>query len=258
MTLKIPRDFQSYPAFRQLMIEVGNEQDAIFLFLKLWIELGYQCDQHEQAGYFDRGCVAAFNASVKTFQDKPAIVCLLAARVIIPHKDDGDFICPMFIKTNDELSADNMPAGAKAELTARFNRKRHVAIENMPSVVSRLPEDVWMGPMGHRLTLEEMKRAITLTKVVDSVMGQKARQKFEFTLGVIHDAHRVNCRFSDVQIDVILKRLYFLRRTRNILTVPRQAAEVLRRWDDLLYQILPDDGFVAWEKKTYEQDTKKA
>lgn len=255
MILQIPRDFQSYPCFRNLMIEVGNEIDATFLFFKLWVELGYQCDLHEQPGYFDRGCIEAFNASMKKFDGKAGLLCLLAAKVITPHKDEGDYICPMFMKVNQQLCGDTLPPAERAEMVGRFNRKKHVARENTESVAKRLPEDVWMGPFGLRLTLEEMKRCITLIKIVDSVVAQKARQKFEFTLGIIHDAHRVNSRFSDTQTEIILKRLFFVRR-QKVVTLPRFAAQVLSRWDDILYQIMPDDGFLNWDK-AYEPSATK-
>jgi hypothetical protein len=254
MVISIPRDYQSYPVFRLLTAKMdGDEVWANHLFMRLWVELGYQCDLHEQPGMFDRGCIESFNHSVHR---PDAFAILLEVNLL--HSRDEDYYCLMFAKANQELNPDLLPDHQRRELLGRFSKKREVAASDAAHLIPRLPDEVWLTETGERMTLEQMKRCITFIKTTDSVQRMKARQKNEFTVGLVHDAYRIITRFTDVQLDVILKRLYFARARKLSTHVPRNTGDLLRRFEEILYVLLPDEGFIRWDKgKVYEARPEK-
>src|SRR5438445_612742 len=121
MNLSIPRDFASYPAFRRLVIEVGNEPDATYLMMRLWVELGYQAEQSLQSGYFDAEAIPSFNASLMSPGHPVNFTQLLAAKMVIPFNEEGrDYICPIFDKANPDINPEVMSVNEQLKRQQHF------------------------------------------------------------------------------------------------------------------------------------------
>ncbi len=245
MTLKLPRDYKLYNCYRRLKdLHGGDDAIANQVFMQLWVDLGYQVDCHGRAGRIKRSECDGFNSTV----GRPgAFLSLLESQCLIPANDE-EYVCPMFENHNPELDRDFLPATARGRATVNFLKKVNKHQVKAIEYAGKLPPACWYCEDGVTKILDhEMKRIILVIKMLDNLLGQDRRQFNHYTPGLVQAGHSVIRKWSEDKLMVILKRLYMVRGT--IKDLPRATGYALQDFENMVWKIMPDEGFLRWDGK---------
>lgn len=244
MILKLPRDYRCYNCYKRLVSLVQyDERLANAIFMQLWTDLGYQVEVHGRSGRIQKSEAEHFDRAVNY---PGAFVLLLESQTLVPSNED-EYLCPIFELNNRELDRDFIPSGAKGRMITNFNKKLQKHTVKAFDYVGKMPEQCWILEDGVTRILQfEMNRCILLIKMIDNLLGQDRRQFNHYTPPLLQAAQFIVSRWSDDKLHVILRRLFFMRGT--IKDLPRTTADALRRWDDLVWKVMPDEGYVKWSK----------
>lgn len=244
MNLTLPRDFESYNCFRKFKSLIGHHstahEKAVYVFVKLWTELGYQVDIHGGSGVFKNSERELFGDSIG---DPAHFDKLVQSEVLIPSGED--WVCPMFTMTNRELDKDHIPFTARGRLVQNFNRKHAKLSKAATPFVAKLPPESWTLEGGATIKPDQMRRIVMLIKTIDSVLRLTDRLPENYTPGLIHDTLRVVTNYSDDKVTIIMRRLHIKKTT----GMRRSTDYLLANFDEMVAKIMPDDGYVQWSRE---------
>lgn len=242
MILKLPRDFRCYNCYRRLreLLEF-DDRLTLAVFMELWTQLGYQVDVHGRSGRIGVSEREYFDNAV---HHPGAFVALLESQTIIPINED-EYFCPIFEQSNEELDRDFIPDMVKARSHAKFLQKvKKHSVKAFDYMVKMKPE-CWLLEDGVTKIIEmDMNRSILLIKLIDNLIGQDRRAFSFYSPPLIQSAHTIIRAWSDDRLLVVLRRLYAARGT--LKDLPRTTADVLRRFEDLVWKVMPDEGYIKW------------
>jgi hypothetical protein len=243
MTLSLPRDFQAYSCYRRLRDMIGDNA-ALCLFVRLWVELGYQIDVHGGSGVFSKKEAQAFLDSLPIGPEKTAAFgSLVNSQCLIPSGED--YVCPMFVLANKDLDANYVPDSQRAQLLSAFNKRIQKIDKNAIPFTATIPPECWSVD-DRIMTQEEMKRAVMLIKTIDAVLRSPDRQAYDYTPGLCQAALQVTKDYTENKLHVILRTMFIKRSTCGL---NRSTEYYLNHFEDVVLKLMPDEGFIKWSKK---------
>ncbi len=246
--MNLPRDWESLPPVRRLLTAcAGNRPRCAYEFLLLWTSLAYQVMQHGRPGYFNPDEIITFDALV----DEGAFQRLCEAQLLTPDEArPGWWFCKLFADANYSLADDWVPDDERRYLVQKVREGMRQASKKAMGVINQLPDSVWMKLDSTTASFGERNRAIVLIRTVDATCKLAERKPEEFTDGLVSDALRIVQGHAPDKLESLLRRLYFVQRSRKpCASVPKDPEQLLKHWDDVICMIAPEEGWDAWERK---------
>jgi hypothetical protein len=243
MILKKPRDYACFSQFSKLSKLLG-EGSALIVIEVLWVQLGYQVEIHGTSGFLAQGDVEIYLRALPIPDpQKPEVMpALLASEWLKPRGEHYE--CPLFFHYNPEIDKDFIPDDSRHYL---FDRAREQYLHESSGVVANVPPDCWTVSDDVKITPAEMNRIVMLVKTVDGILRLGKRESHEYDMALVHTGYRVIQQFTELQLGIILKRLWLKKNARGI---PRNTVQLLNDFDNVMIAIMPNDGFLKWARRT--------
>jgi len=250
LELVLPLDFERLAEFRLLCESLRSlrtdatihliQREATFIYMRLFVELGYLAQVTNRPGYLTREGVTLFESSLEPSfgEDCSPTKILVGCRVLTPVADggspQGQFYCERFARLNAHLSGDyksGVDRGAANSAVVRAQKQ--LAKESFQQAML-LPPEFYKRRDGSTMSDLESRQAILLIKNLDRCLKLPPRQTRQFTESLVMDAGEVVVRHGedDGEGDSPLIRFYFwLRNNRENPAVPKTTEKILAEFE---------------------------
>lgn len=247
--IEIPLDYASWPCFRKLVRIISGMPDGTLaavdhIYLRLWIELGYQGAVHP-LGWIAEEEFWSLMKRLKIPSATPQLLAdaLLDSGVIV--KQEEGYFCRMFFHANEGGSDRKLSMRQLRGHAARVYAQRVKAITERVPEKSKVLSAMWPEETAG-LDPETLNGAVTTIDVLDAILGRPARPIEDYTLGLFMDACGYFERFGAARVDLMHKRFMALRKEPGL---PRTAERILSDIDAVLVAIEPAEGWIDWSKR---------
>ena len=256
MDLKLPVDFERLPEFRmlcgQLLSANGKpvdpkiiERAAVFIWLRLWVELAYAAQTTNQPGLMTSGGSVLFVQSLEPMfgTDVEVMEMLVKAGCLKPKGDCPlavtEWNCERFARMNGHLAGDFVSRETKGAAASALERNRKHIERAVGDQVMLLAPEVFrvrdtsaegiVGSGFRSLTHSEINRCMVMIKTLDNCLKISSRKKGEYTDGLIGDAWAAVEKHSPAA----LKDFYvWLQTHREHPAVPKRTEQVLAKFEE--------------------------
>jgi hypothetical protein len=257
LELRQPLDFERLPEFRLLVANLARssrakltdkqaEAIATFLWLRLWVDLGYLAQKTNRPGWLSRWGADEFRRSVgalfgeeggelqpdpvKLFADGPAEMCSLTALA------DGEYECPLFARLNKHLSGDFATAAEKGNQASIVSRQQTKIMQDSVAQAMLFTEKVaFKTPTGQPLEGTELNRCTVIIKNSDNSLELGERSTERFSQGMYSDAFAVMEKFPPMgngdKGHPLLKFYQWLYINRKNQAVPKSTEKILAEFE---------------------------
>lgn len=255
LNLVFPLDFERHSEFRMLcdalrirLARAGQAdplrlvaREAIFLYARLFVELGYLAQVTNRPGFLSCEGVTLFESSLEPSygEDCSPVKILVESRVLVPLSDgSGQFFCERFARLNAHLSGDyksGVDRGAANSAVVRAQKQ--LAKEAMQQAML-LPLEFYKKRDGTTMNDVESRQAILLVKNLDRCLKLPPRQTRQFTEGLVMDAGEVAAKFKD---EALMQFYFWLRNNRENPALPKTTEKILAEFDKFFAAADPAD-----------------
>jgi hypothetical protein len=250
--LKLPLDFERQPEFWQLkqalfeerlkLAEAQSERwcesQAVLLWLRLWVVLGYLARTTCCPGRLTAMGVQQVDSGVYWRLACTPVEMLVRGGML---KADGNaFMCELFAKTNEHLSGSYLSKEERGNRRSLPGRSKNMIAAEAVNQGHLLPPEIFRTRDGQVMDATAVNRCMVLIISLDRSLKRGPRSKSTFTQGLIADADHVvrNTRQEDLQ-----KFYEWLAERFDNPATPQSAEDVLRDWDNQLAAARAMDGF---------------
>lgn len=257
LELRQPLHFERLPEFRRVVLNIHAaarpearltpklaEALATFLWLRLWVDLGYLAQSTNRPGWLARGAAEEFCAQLgDLFGDGVTPLQLLAdagdgVQFLTPLAD-GEYECPLFARLNAHLSGDFMTKEDRGNQASIVSRRQKEITQAATAQAMLFGERVtFTTPTGEPLQGQELNRCTVIIKNIDSSLELPERRTEQFNQGLYSDAYQVMLRFpppkGDKEKDHPLLKFYqwlYINRFNRGLPKVRPTEEILANFD---------------------------
>jgi hypothetical protein len=207
MTAQLPLDLTSLPPFRAMEAKLGPAS-ALFLWWTAWRELAYLTQEGVSAGRIRVQDRAPFvqglsdGSEGKNGTNEALWNLLVESRLL---KADGeDWVCVRFAALNGGGGGSRSSAQRGGDMRAFQARQRRLDGEAFQQGLL-LGDKVMVTSDGAKLPEGTQQRVTRLIIACDNALFQPQRAAHGYTEGLVQDALRVLARFSDEEIDRVVR-----------------------------------------------------
>lgn len=207
LELRLSLDVERLPEFRQLVANLSArvnpqqvctpkqvEAAATFLWLRLWIELGYLAQRTNKPGHLAKWGAEEYRRTVGgLFGDETDPLQILSEGppdiTVLRALENGEYFCELFAKTNAHLSGDHLEKHERGNINSAVSRRQERLTKEAVAQGSLFGDD-FVNLANEKLVGKEMQSAIVVVRNVDSALGLPVRHTKSYTQGLFHDALR--------------------------------------------------------------------
>lgn len=228
----MPLDLESRTQFRILEGRIGKERALAAVYL-LFRELGY-CAQDDELGLLGGPRVELFRDSIRAIcatEDLAVQGCFLR------KEESAAFFCPLFSELNRHLDRHYVPMQKAGGLARAAKCKAQQAEAEAIKQGEMLQPELLVkmeGAESKPMSEAEKNRTLMLIKLLDNVLGRKARMNSEFTPGLIADAYVAMQKADESEVDALVRHFLSTRERRG---VGLRTEDVLREWEAYLGRV---------------------
>lgn len=250
MNLNLPLDFESTPEFWQLCENIQevrltqgapsstrlNEMAATFLWLRLWISLGYLAKSTNKPGHIGGDGMRRFEQSLDPiFAEDVAHKVLSAGStpllVLVPGCPTPAWTCPLFAKLNAHTAGDYKPGHIVGNQRSRLSAARKVIERDAPVQAQLLPPDIFQHKDGRTMDAALVRSCTKLIMTVDRCRMAPPRGFNAWTAGLMADAGDVVERYGDRAEEMDEFYNWLLESGGKHPNVPKTTEEILADFD---------------------------
>lgn len=216
--LKLPIDLPQLPPFRQLKGVLGWER-ALGVWFVLWQELGYRCQEGGSPGRLLAGDVPGLKGALEIFEAAVPLTPdpsprgegnrvdeifgeLVKCRLLVA--DGEDWVCPRFALLHGEAHLARSQAQRGGDMKAYLARQKRAEGEVFKQSCL-IPEARLVDGEGQPLEADLVKRLMRLIVACDNALFKGTRPHYLFTEGLIADALEVLRKYSEEEVDLVLR-----------------------------------------------------
>lgn len=226
MNIHLASDFERWQEFRQLVKEAGSEERAMFLWVRLWVELAQLVQSTERLGFFPQEAEALF---VDTLGDAGVDFKLLTSGTFALLKPvEGGWECPLFMRENGHLRPGARSMQSSGGHLRSFVLAQKKAERSLEHQVLLLPDELFVRPDGGAMDAEQTRRVTMIIRTVDNALKLPPRTGSQFTRGLVQDAWRVHEAMTDAQIMAAAKTVVLNREHPGVPKSTEQLLPLLR------------------------------
>lgn len=244
MNINIPLDFEGTPEFWKLkaaLCKLRGKQGltdkipepqihsiAIYLWVKLWVVLGYQARSTNRPGWLSPLGEQMLREAVPLFGDDCSLMGVLSDNLLRPVEDGWQ--CDLFAALNAHTSGDYKSAQKVGNLRSRLNAQRKNINAAAMMQAQLLPPEVFKKRDGTPMSASESERCTVLVMTLDRCLRQRPRRTGEFTPGLMADAAAA---IASCDAEGLQAVYYWVTERRDHPATPKTAEEVLIQWDKI-------------------------
>jgi hypothetical protein len=248
MSLHIPLDFEQLPELcrlrRALALRATGatspkqyEAIATFVFLRLFVSLGYLAKSTCQPGMLPADDLLNFRATLEPlFGDECDPIKILTEVGLLKRLDGStELYCELFAKENPHLSGNYQPAHMRGNANSRLK----AAENNILSSQSEMDfaSKAFQKQEGGDMSEEEKKRSAYIIRMVDRCLKLSERKNNEFHAGIMASACSIDGRYDrDTKIRPFCQWLNLSTRP----NIPKTTDVILGRFDEIYLMFLGD------------------
>lgn len=244
--MTIPDDIELAFPFRELQKRIGKN---VWLVVgRLFCDLTHQAKYHGRCGRYEAKWWPHFLASINNggiIGGEDVEAALLESQFVV--RIGEDYFCELFYRANPQLDRSYIPP------TAKWFRDWDKFVTKLAGrssqIIDRLPQATWYLPNGDIIAKSVMSQSIVLINTLDIICRRDTRVVEDYTPQLIQTASVICSGHSPIKLSIALKRFLSVSRPFLRAQYPRTTEDCLRRFDDLVLLLLPDEGYEAWQKK---------
>ena len=234
MELNIPVDFERLPEFRQLCSElssplVGGDETAVFIWMRLWVELAYQAQVTNRPGLLNgnggellRKSLGIMTADIDIFK------MLFQCGILKPDGDKGWF-CDRFARMNAHLAQNYVSREAKGAAASALERNKNRIAQEANQQAMLLAPSLFKKSAGDTMTDSEIQRCMILIKTLDNCLKVNSRKRGEYTEGLMADAWAAVDKHTP---EALREFFIWLSTNREHPAVPKTTEQVLAKFEE--------------------------
>ena len=204
MDIHLPIDLESRQEFRLLRLHIPDARSLVFLFFRLWRELGYEVQATGRVGHLSRPSLKLLDDDV--LELKADLACLLVEAGLFTETPTG-WHCELFARSNKHLDPNLRPQHLRAADASSFSRKqKHVAVEAAQQSLL-VDEKIFADAAGAPLAHDEVRKITVMVKSCDNALFRPDRTPAQFTAGLVLDALTVLREHTEDEFQLVIDRL---------------------------------------------------
>jgi len=256
--LYLPVDFERLPEFRQLSeaLRAKAAKDpktqipkhpthisacAVFLWVRLWVELAYQAQVTNRPGVLTEEGAALFAASVDAlFGDDCHPVELLVEARVMEEKNtqtpkhpntQAEYFCERFARLNAHLAGNFVSKETRGANHSALVRSQQRIAHDALAQVMLLPPEIYQKRDGTKMSDTEINRCMVLIKTIDNCLKLPGRRQTQFTEGLICDASAI----AESHSQDFLRTVYqWIMNHREHPALPKTTEQILAGFDGVI------------------------
>jgi hypothetical protein len=251
MELNLTLDFERLPEYRLLCDALasrrndktaGIEMAATHIWMRLWVELGYQAQITNRAGWLSKNAAALFERSLEPmFGDDCRPMNLLVEAGCVTEEilrapgdpagasaASGNYFCERFAKANAHLAGNFRSREERGAAASALERNKNKIAHEAQAQAMLLPTEIFKRRDGSAMAQGEVDRSMIMIKTLDNCLKAPGRSKKHYTEGLIADAGQA----VSVHQNSELREFYvWLSLNREHPAVPKTAEQILAEFE---------------------------
>lgn len=260
--LRLPLDYERLPEFWQLTDALrasardpkpharAIEQSAAWLWLRLWVSLGYLAQSTNRPGYLAADGLRRLTESMEpVFSDADLVRDLLTRGstpllrkvegaapphpALSPGGGEGteEYFCALFARSNEHLAGNHLPAHKRGNIRSRLSAAKNLIAADADAQAMLLPPEIFRLRDGRPMAPATVQRAMVVIMTLDRCLKAPPRPQHSYTEGLLADAGEVVLRDLG---EALQQFYYWVAENKDHPRVPKATEEILRDFDRLL------------------------
>lgn len=204
--------------------------------LRLWLELAVLGRTTGRIGFLPESVVGRPGAPIG-FEDLGS----MAGEYALLRPVDKGWECPLFLEYNRHLDPDFIQTQRKGSLARSVSKTRTAAAAAAARELHLLPPESFKRADGSVVDAETMRKARTLIRMLDNVLGHRERAPYQVGQGLLHTAVEiVETRDEAIVNEVLTWVLHVRNQGRSHPAIPPSAEQALAQWKTLEAAATPE------------------